>query len=135
VRDRGHVGDGADLDAGGLERADRLLTACAGALDVDLDLADAVLHRLAGGDLGREGRRVWRALARALEAGNAGRAPADHGTKRVGDRDDRVVERRLDMHAPDRDVLLLPAALLDGPFAFGHALAIPSRYFLRRALM
>ena len=48
------VGDGADLEAGGLQRADRLLAAGARALHVDLDLAHAVLHRSLGGAVGGE---------------------------------------------------------------------------------
>src|SRR5687768_15671780 len=91
VRNGRDVGDGRDLEAGGLKGPDRLLAAGAGTLDVDLDLAHAVLHRPASGTVGRQGGSVWGALARALEAGHAGRAPADHGPGQVGDRDDRVV--------------------------------------------
>src|SRR4051794_1143802 len=120
VGDRCDVGDGRDLEAGGLQRADRLLATGARTLDVDLDLAHSVLHRPASGALGRQRRRVRRALPGALEAGNAGRAPADHRATEVGDRDDRVVERRLDMDVPLGDVLALTAALLDRLLAFGH---------------
>src|SRR6476619_281690 len=95
VRDGGDVGDGADLEAGRLERADRLLTAGARTLHVDLDLAHAVLHRTLGRAVSRQGRRIRGALAGALETGHAGRAPADDCTVEVRDRDDGVVERRL----------------------------------------
>src|SRR5919199_314956 len=68
VRLRRDVLDGQDLEACGLERADRRLAPGARALDEDLDLLEAVLHPLAGagvgGHLGGERRR----LARALEA-------------------------------------------------------------------
>src|SRR5262249_20105553 len=47
----------------------------------------------------------WGRLARALEPGRAGGLPHDHVPLRVGQRDDRVVERRLDVRLPDRDVL------------------------------
>src|SRR5207248_8976035 len=71
----------------------------------DLDLLQAVLHALArggvGGDLGREGR----GLARALEPGRAGGLPRDHVAVLVGQRHDRVVERGLDVRLADRDVL------------------------------
>src|SRR6266576_6390672 len=77
VRNGGDVGDGADLEAGRLERTDRLLSAGARTLHVDLDLAHAVLHGALRGTVGRQGRGVGRALARALEAGHAGGAPAD----------------------------------------------------------
>src|SRR5581483_4901723 len=54
-----------------------------------------------GGHLGGERRR----LARPLEAGRAGGLPHDHVAVLVGERDDRVVERRLDVRLTDRDVL------------------------------
>src|SRR5829696_6586809 len=83
VGDGRDVGDRADLEAGGLERADRLFATGTRSLDVDLDLAHAVLHRAACGAVGGERGRVGRALAGALEAGDAGRAPADHGARQV----------------------------------------------------
>src|SRR5439155_23919052 len=92
------------------ERADRGLAARARSLDEDLDLLEAMLHPLAGarvgGHLGCERRR----LARALEAGRAGGLPRDHVTLAVGQGDDRVVERRLDVRLADRDVLANAAA-------------------------
>src|SRR3954453_2479337 len=115
VRDGGDVGDRGDLESGRLEGADRLLAAGARTLHVDLDLAHAVLHRPLGGAIGRQRGRVRRALAGALEAGHAGRTPADDRAVEVGDRDDRVVERRLDVDVPLGDVLLLAAALLHRP--------------------
>src|SRR6476469_4227718 len=130
VRDGGDVGDGADLEAGRLERPDRLLAAGARTLHVDLDLAHAVLHRTLGRAVRREGRRVGRALAGALEAGNAGGAPADDGTVEVRDRDDGVVERGLDVDVPLGDVLLLTPTCLDRSLAFCHAWSVP--YFLSR---
>src|SRR4249919_3663856 len=130
MRDGGDIGDGADFEAGGLERTDRLLAAGSRTLHVDLDLAHAVLHRALGRTVSRQGRRVGRALARALEAGHAGRAPADDGTVEVRDRDDRVVERRLDVNVPLGDVLLLASTRLDRSLAFRHAWSVP-RHFLR----
>src|SRR5436190_23120417 len=96
VRDGGDVGDGGDLEAGSLERPDRLLAAGTRTLHVDLDLAHAVLHRTLRRTVSRERGRVRRALARPFEAGNTGRAPADDRAVEVRDRDDGVVERRLD---------------------------------------
>src|SRR5688572_3617213 len=131
VRDWGDIGDGADFEPGRLERTDRLLAAGTGALDVDLDLAHAVLHRTLGRAVGRQGCRVRCALARALEPGDAGRAPADDRTIEVGDRDDRVVERGLDVNVPLRDVLLLTPTCLDRSLAFRHSSVL--RHFLRRS--
>jgi hypothetical protein len=55
VGDGRDVGDRAHLEAGGLERPDRLLATGTRSLDVDLDLAHAVLHRPARGAVGGEG--------------------------------------------------------------------------------
>src|SRR5690606_11219662 len=112
VRLRRHVVDGADLEACGLQRADRRLAPGARALDEDVDLLHAVLLRLARGRLGGELRGVGRRLARALEADGSRGGPADDGARGVGDGDDRVVERRLDVGLAHRDVLLLLAARL-----------------------
>src|SRR5439155_4914820 len=110
VRDGRDVGDGGHLQACGLQGADRLLTAGAGALDEDLYVAHAVLHgALRGAFRGLRGV-VGRALARALEADQSRRTPAQHVPGRVRDRHDRVVERGLDVGVPYRDIL--PFALL-----------------------
>ena len=63
-----------------------------------------------GRGLGRELRRERRALARALEPDVAGRGPRERVALLVGDRDDRVVERRLDVRDPVGDVLALTTA-------------------------
>src|SRR5947207_90248 len=102
---RSDVLDPKDLEPRGLQRANRGLAARARPLHEDLDLLQPVLHALAGagvgGHLGGEGRR----LAGALEAGRAGGFPRDHVALVVGQRDDRVVERRLDVRLADGDVL------------------------------
>src|SRR5690349_4876725 len=111
--------DRADLESRRLQRTDRGLTARAGSLDEDVHLAHAVLLRLAGRRLGGHLRGERRRLARALEADVAGGGPADHRTRGVGDRDDRVVERALDVRLALGDVLLLPAAHLLGACGAG----------------
>src|SRR5579875_2502484 len=119
VRLRGDVGDGPDLEPRGLQRPDRRLAARARALDEDVDLLHAVLGRLAGRVLGGHLRGERRRLARALEADVAGGGPADHRARGVGDRDDGVVERALDVRLALGDVLLLPAAHLLGACGAG----------------
>src|SRR5262249_58603861 len=88
---------------------DRRLAAGAGALREDLDSLQSVLHSLlrgrVGGHLGGERRR----LAGSLEAGRPGGLPGDHVALGVRERDDRVVERSLDMRLPIGDVLPNPA--------------------------
>src|SRR5215212_5391949 len=114
VRRRGHVLDGADLEADRTQRPDRGLAARARALDEDVDLLHAVVHRPTAGGLGGHLRGERRGLARALEADGAGRGPRDHRTGRVGDGDDGVVERALDVSLALGDVLLFLATHLLG---------------------
>src|SRR4051794_16678804 len=117
---RGDVAHARDLEPGGLQRADRGLAARARALDEDLDLLHALLDALAGGRVGRHLRGERRRLAGALEAGAAGGLPGDHVAVAVGERDDRVVEGRLDVRLADRDVLLDLAATALGPSRSRH---------------
>src|SRR5260370_37806681 len=124
---RSDVLDPQDLEAGGLQGADRGLPARAGTLYEHLDLLQTVLQALAsrrvGGHLGREGRR----LAGALETGSAGGLPGDHVALAIRQRDDGVVERSLDVGLPDRNVLAdTPAPALrstrGGPLLLGRLL-------------
>src|ERR687894_118716 len=117
---RGDVPHAGDLEAGGLERADRGLAARARALHEDLDLLHALLDALARRGVGRHLRGERRRLARALEAGAAGGLPRDDVALAVGERDDRVVERRLDVRLADRDVLLDLAAACARALGCGH---------------
>src|SRR5918992_1927680 len=120
MRNGSHVGDGRDLEAGRLQRADRLLPAATRTLHEHLDLSHPMVHGASRGEIGGLGRGVGGALPRSLEAGQAGTAPADDIPARVGDRDEGVVERRLDVRVPHRHVLafsLLPALRL---LSLGH---------------
>src|SRR3954451_22996916 len=117
---RGDVLDAGELEAGGLEAADRGLAARARALDEDLDLLHALLDALARGGVRRHLRSEGGRLARAVEAGAAGGLPRDHVAFAVGQRDDRVVERSLDVRLADRDVLLDLAAAALGAAGSGH---------------
>src|SRR3954453_1185684 len=103
---RSDVLDAGDLEAGGLKAADRGLAARARALHESLALLHALLDALARGGVSRHLRGEGGRLARALEAGAAGGLPRDHVPLAVGQGDDRVVERRLDVRLADRDVLL-----------------------------
>src|SRR5215468_9898488 len=78
VGGRGDVLDGADLEADGTQRTDRGLAARARALDEDVDLAHAVLHRTPARGLGGHLRGERGRLTGALEADGAGRGPRDH---------------------------------------------------------
>src|SRR5699024_5870481 len=114
VRLRGDVLDSTDLEAGGLQRADRGLTTGPGALHEHVHLLHAVLGGLSRGVLRRHLRRVRRGLARTLEPDVSGRGPRDHSAQWIRDRDDRVVESALDVRMTMRNILLLLAANLLG---------------------
>src|SRR5688572_9752298 len=117
------VAHAGDLEAGGLQGADRGLAARARALDEDLDLLHALLDALARGRVGGHLRREGRRLAGALEAGAAGGLPRDHVALAVRERDDRVVEGRLDVRLADGDVLLdLAATALQAAGSRAHFL-------------
>src|SRR5262249_8234864 len=82
----------------------------------------ALAGRAVRGDLrGERGR-----LARALEPGRAGGLPDDDVSLTIGERHDRVVERRLDVRLADGDVLLHPAPRT----AAGGGPARRSHYFV-----
>src|SRR5215210_5737860 len=116
----GDVAHAGDLEPGGLQGADRGLAARAGALDEDLDLLHALLDALAGRGVGRHLRGERRRLAGALEAGAAGGLPGDDVALAIGEGDDGVVERGLDVRLADGDVLLRLAAAALGTLGGGH---------------
>ncbi len=105
VRDRGHIADRGDGEAGRLQRAQRRFTPGAGPCDFDFERAHAVLLRLLGRVLGGDLRRIRRRLARTLETHRPRRRPGDGVALYVGDRDHRVVERRIHMRDAGGDVL------------------------------
>ena len=107
MRYRSDVGDARHFEAGSLQRTDRRLASATGTGNMDVDLANAVLlgdaRRFVRCDL----RCERRAFAAALEVDIPGARPGDHVALRIGDRHDRVVERRLNMGDAHRNVLLL----------------------------
>src|ERR1051325_5981978 len=109
VRDRRHVADRSDHEAGRLQRAQRRFAARAGSRDLELERAHAVLLRLLGGVLGGDLRRIGGRLARSLEAHGPGRRPGDRVALRVGDRDHGVVEGGIHVRHAGGDVLALAA--------------------------
>src|SRR3954454_21542210 len=77
VRDRGHVADAGDREADRLQRPKRAFAARSGALDLDLEGADAMLGGLLAGIFGGDLGGIRSRLAAALEAHHSGRAPGD----------------------------------------------------------
>src|SRR5438034_8643577 len=136
VGDRGDVLDADDLDPGVLDGANGGLTAGAGTLHHNVDLAHAVLHGATCGRLGCELRRERRALARALEPHVAGRGPRDGVPRLVGEGDDRVVERRLDVRRPVSDVLAFaPLGTTTAGSRLGHSRVPSSAWWLLAGLL
>src|SRR6266516_8049586 len=76
-----------------------------GPRDLDLEGAHAMFHRLLGGVLGRNLSRERRRFARALEPFRSRRGPGDRIALSIGDRDHRVVERRIHVRDARGDVL------------------------------
>src|SRR5262249_20143055 len=114
VRDRGHVADRRDGEAGGLKRAQRRLAAGARARHPDFQRAHAVFHRLLRRVFRRHLRGERGRLARALEALRAGGRPRDGIALRVGYRDHGVVERGVDVRDARGDVFTLALAYARG---------------------
>src|SRR4029077_6142755 len=96
------------------EGPDRGLAAGTRTTDEDLDRAEALIHRLPRGVFGGDLRGVGRALARALPTRRARGGPRDHVPLRVGERDDRVVERSLDVRGATRHGPLVALAARRG---------------------
>ena len=78
----------------------------AGSLDPDLQVLDAAFLRGAPGRFGRDLRGERRRFPRAFEAGAARRCPRQRIALAIGDRDDRVVEGRVNVRDSFGHVLL-----------------------------
>src|SRR5699024_6459608 len=131
VRLGGDVLDRADLQPGRLQRPDGGLPPGAGALDENLDLLHPVFLGAAGGSLGGHLGGEGCGLARALEAHLARGGPSDDATRRVGQRDDGVVEGRLDIGVAVGNILPLfatwPARRRRGAGLGRHAVLLSGR--------
>ena len=118
MRYGGDVFDQGDLESGALEGPQSGLPARPRSVDVNLDGFHALFHRLLRNVLGRHLRREGGALSRTLELHRAGAGPANGVPAHIRDRNQGVVERRLDVRDPVRHVLL---DLLLGPlFRLSH---------------
>src|SRR5690606_6283894 len=132
VRHRRDVRNAGDLDPQGIQGAHGGLAAGAGALDADFQRLDAVFLGHAAGGFGSHLGGERRRLARALEAGAAGRGPRQGVALTVGDGDDGVVEGRVDVSNPVGHVLLdFLADARGAALSFRHVLS--SGYFFRDA--
>src|SRR6218665_1824247 len=105
VRDRRHVGDRRDADAQRTECTNRRLATGAGALDLDVQVLDALLHGRTASHFRRHLGSERRGLARALEALTTRRCPRQGVALAIGDRDDGVVEGSVHVRNTVGDVL------------------------------
>src|ERR1700722_6109505 len=107
VRDRSRVFNVAHLDTGRGQSANGGFTSRTRAADPDLDAAHTVIARHYGrvrcGLLGGE----WCALARSAESERAGTLPGEYVSGLIGNGDNGVVERSLDVRNAVGNVLAL----------------------------
>src|SRR5260370_42637244 len=103
-----------------MESKHRTLTSHTWTAPDALDRAHAMLERLLGGRLSGDLRSERGRLAAALESLRAGRAPRDDVAVDIGDRDDRVVERALNVRLSVNDVLALAATRAHDLLDFCH---------------
>ena len=113
MRYGGNVLDQGNLKSGTLKGPQGRFSTRPRSVHVDLDGLHALLHRLLCSVLCGHLRGKGRALTRTLEFHRPGTGPAYCVSTHIRDRDQRIVERRLDMGDPVRYVLL---DLLLGPF-------------------
>ena len=104
VRNRRAVLNGLDVQPGGLQSGDRTFASASRSLDPNIDFLHAHFqglfrHLLRGALTGKR-----RTLAASFEATGASTGPAECVTFGVGDRNRRVVERRMDMSDTVADV-------------------------------
>ena len=97
VRDRRDVFDQLDLQAGGLQRSDRVFAATARAFDANFNFANAELLRLLSTLLSCHLTGERSALATALEPARASAGPAQGLTLGICDGDRGVIEGRVDV--------------------------------------
>src|SRR6516162_7973523 len=106
VRYRSHVSDAGDFEPESIERAHGGFASGARTLDPYLQVLDAAFLRRPAGRFRCDLRRERSGLARALETGAARGCPRQRVALPVRDRDDRVVERRVNVRDPFGYVLL-----------------------------
>lgn len=129
----GDVLDQTGFEVYDLQGADHGLIAGTGTPDEDIDLLRAMLLSTTGHGLDRELDDEEDGLARAPGVDLAGGGPGDSGTGRIGEGNNGVVERRLDVCVPAGDALgdllarLTRSAGARNPYGCHVALLFPLR--------
>src|ERR1019366_2403957 len=139
VRNRRRVLNRTNVQAGRRQSPHRRLAPRPRTADPHIHNAHAVVPRLIGGVSGSLLRREGRALTRPAEAQRTRTLPRHRISVRIGDGNDRVIERGLNMHESVGNVLaLLLLELLalaffvrcGGSSWFRHVLCLPCRFLL-----
>jgi len=97
VRHRGNVDDGVDFQTDGLEGANGAVATEAGTGNLDHNVLKTMGHGVTGGVLSDDLGGVGGGLTRTAEVALTSAGPSDDLALGIGDRDDRVVERREDV--------------------------------------
>ena len=118
MRNRSGINDGIEVESGRLESANGLFPSRTETFDLHRDGLDAKRSRFQGGGLGGDFGGVRRRLAGSLESGRTGRAPAEHASFEIGERNDGVVLRSMNADAGRRHGALY---LLAAHFRLGLA--------------
>jgi hypothetical protein len=109
--DRGDISNEVDFQADSLQGTNGCFPSSSGTLDTHLDLPHTLIHSLFGrsfrGHLGCKRR----AFPGALKPMRARTGPADHVPYGIGDGDNRIIERGLDVRHAFRDILPFAAPL------------------------
>jgi len=100
-----HVGDAADLVATSVQGTHSGLTTRAGALDVYVEVLQTIFQSGLTSALGCNLGSKRRALARTAETRSTGGGPAQSVALTIGNGDDGVIERRVDVSNPIDDRL------------------------------
>lgn len=128
------VGNGDNLHARRLQRANRHLSPRARSLDENVDLAQSMFHGFPSRRFRRHLRRIWSALAAPLEAVSPRAGPRDNVPTRVGHGDNRIVECRLNIGLSPRDVFSISSPnsglAFTAPSPFCHSELIPPGWLL-----
>ena len=121
MRNGRDIGNARNLDAQRIQSTHGRLTAGAWALDPNFQRLDAVFNRDTTSRFRSNLRCKRGGLTRTLEAGTTRSRPRQGVTLAVGDGDDGVVERRVDMRDAVRHVLFDFLANARGAASsFGH---------------
>ena len=102
---RCHVRDGSDTDAQSTQGANRGFTAWAGSLDFDVQVLNALFDSCTTSHFRSNLSCKRSRLARTLEALATRRGPRQSVALAVGDGDDRVIERSVNVSNAVRNIL------------------------------